>query len=133
MNKLLTASKPVLVTFSLLIGFIGGVIFAVYQAPNFNSQLTSAGQQDSAKPDWQQHIKHLEDGIAEEPNNTKILYLNNTRSSLYNNNELIIHLERSNMIILDTKFESNINIQCIICIDDASQTWIENSNFENRS
>lgn len=69
MNKLLTASKPILVTFSLLIGFIGGVIFAVYQAPNFNSQ----GQQGSQEPDWQQHIEHLEESIIDEPNNTKIL------------------------------------------------------------
>ena len=47
-NKLLKASKLTLVTVSLLIGFLGGVVFTVYKSPAITSILAGAGQQSSS-------------------------------------------------------------------------------------
>lgn len=68
-NKILSPSKLTLVTVSLLIGFIGGVIFTVYKAPSVTSQLAGPGQQVSNQPDWPQHISHLKESLEEDPNN----------------------------------------------------------------
>lgn len=68
-NKLLKASKLTLVTVSLLIGFIGGVVFTVYKSPTITSKLTGAGQQNSNKINWPQHISHLKESIKKDPNN----------------------------------------------------------------
>ena len=48
-----------LVTVSLLIGFLGGVVFTVYKSPSITSQLTGRGEQASNQIDWAEHISHL--------------------------------------------------------------------------
>ena len=71
-NKLLKASKLTLVTVSLLIGFLGGVVFTVYKSPALTSQLAGAGQQSSNQPNWSQHISHLKESIEKDPNNAEM-------------------------------------------------------------
>ncbi len=71
-NKLLNASKLTLVTFSLLIGFLGGVVFTVYKSPAITSKLTGAGQQSSNQINWPQHISHLKESIKKDPNNAEM-------------------------------------------------------------
>ncbi len=71
-NKLLTASKRTLIACSLLIGFLGGVVFTVYKSPAITSQLSGTRQKASNQPDWPQHISHLKEGIAKDPNNTEM-------------------------------------------------------------
>jgi len=70
-NKLLKVSKLTLVTVSLLVGFLGGVVFTVYKSPALTSQLAGAGQQSSNQMNWPQHISHLEESIKKDPNNAE--------------------------------------------------------------
>lgn len=71
-NKLLTASKRTLIVCSLFVGFLGGVVFTVYKSPAIISQLSGTIQDASNQPDWAQHISHLKEGIAKDPNNTEM-------------------------------------------------------------
>lgn len=71
LNKILTASKLVLVSIALLTGFIGGVVFTVYKAPSITSQLAGTAQASSNEPDWKQHIKHLEEAAGSDPENAE--------------------------------------------------------------
>jgi len=71
-NKILAPSKLILVTVSLLIGFLGGVIFTVYKSPSITSQLAGTGQQVSNQPNWTEHIKHLEESVKDDPNNAEV-------------------------------------------------------------
>lgn len=71
LNRIFTASKLVLVSISLLTGFIGGVVFTVYKSPSITSQLAGNGQASSNQPDWKQHIKHLKESAENDPENTE--------------------------------------------------------------
>lgn len=71
LNKILTASKLVLVSIALLTGFIGGVVFTVYKAPSITSQLPGSSQASSNQPDWKQHIKHLKESAEKDPENAE--------------------------------------------------------------
>lgn len=68
-NKLLKASKLTLVSISLLIGFLGGVVFTVYKSPSITSQLAGSGQQNSNQINWPKHINHLKESIEKDPDN----------------------------------------------------------------
>ncbi|WP_319548468.1 tetratricopeptide repeat protein [Desulfogranum marinum] len=61
-----------LVTVSLLIGFLGGVVFTVYKSPSITSQLTGRGEQASNQIDWAEHISHLKKSIDENPNDAEV-------------------------------------------------------------
>lgn len=69
---MITASQLTLVTISLLIGFLGGVVFTVYKSPSLASQLAGANQQGGDQPDWSQHISHLEESAENVPDNADI-------------------------------------------------------------
>lgn len=68
-TKITKASRLTLATVSLFIGFLGGVVFTVYQSPSITSQLAGASQPGSNQPDWSRHIRHLKESLDEEPNN----------------------------------------------------------------
>ncbi len=70
-NKLLTTSKIVLVSISLLAGFIGGVVFTVYKSPSITSQLAGVNQNSSNQPNWPEHISHLEESAKNDPDNAE--------------------------------------------------------------
>jgi tetratricopeptide (TPR) repeat protein len=67
-NKIVNASKLTLVTVSIFIGFLGGVVFTVYNSPSITSQLAGGGQQETNQPDWSQHISHLKESLDKDPN-----------------------------------------------------------------
>jgi tetratricopeptide (TPR) repeat protein len=71
-NKLLKASKLTLVSISLLIGFLGGVVFTVYKSPSITSQLAGAGGQSANQMNWPEHISHLKESIEKDPNNAEM-------------------------------------------------------------
>jgi tetratricopeptide (TPR) repeat protein len=70
-HKIAEASKLTLVTISLFIGFLGGVVFTVYQAPSITSKLPDSGQSQANKIDWPQHINHLKKSLDQDPNNAE--------------------------------------------------------------
>ncbi len=72
-NKVFSLSKFTLVTASLLIGFLCGVVFTVYQSPSITSQLAGTGQSAIEQIDWAQHITHLKESLDKDPNNVKTL------------------------------------------------------------
>ncbi|MGB3209958.1 MAG: tetratricopeptide repeat protein [Desulforhopalus sp.] len=68
-NKIAKASKLTLVIVSLFVGFLGGVVFTVYQSPSITSKLAGNSQSQANQIDWPQHISHLKENLDEDPNN----------------------------------------------------------------
>lgn len=64
-NKAKIKHSAVGIIISLLIGFVGGVVFSAYKTPDILSQIP--GNQETARTDEEvaRHIKHLEDKAAE--------------------------------------------------------------------
>ena len=74
MTNLLKESKFALAILSLLIGFVGGVVFTVYNAPTLTSQLATEDTQEAEpKIDWAEHISHLKESLEKDPKNTEMV------------------------------------------------------------
>jgi tetratricopeptide (TPR) repeat protein len=65
---LLQLSRLTIIIASLLAGFIGGVVFAVYKVPSITSQIAYVGQQDSDQAYVAQHLPHLVETVKADPN-----------------------------------------------------------------
>lgn len=63
-NQGFLTQNLVAIVLSLLIGFVGGVGFAVYQIPSVISQLPTSGQSTTSEEEVARHIKHLEEEVA---------------------------------------------------------------------
>lgn len=55
------------VVVSMLLGFLGGVVFTVYKSPSILSQVSSTQQQGPTQEETVRHLKHLEKNVAENP------------------------------------------------------------------
>ena len=70
-EKIINASKLTIVAVSLLVGFLGGVVFTVYNSSTIAGDLGRIGQQPTNILDMTQHISHLKETVAEDPNNVE--------------------------------------------------------------
>lgn len=70
-EKITNASRLTIVAVSLLFGFLSGVVFTVYNSSTIAEELGRVGQQGTSIPDMAQHISHLKENIAEDPNNVE--------------------------------------------------------------
>jgi cytochrome c-type biogenesis protein CcmH/NrfG len=66
-KKHLSLFRVAVIAISMLIGFLGGVVFTVYKSPSILSQVPNSQQQASNKEETLRHLKHLEKNIAENP------------------------------------------------------------------
>lgn len=70
-EKILNISKPVLIAVSIFTGFLGGVVFTVYNAPSLVSQLEGSGASGTNQADITRHLNHLKESVTQDPENVE--------------------------------------------------------------
>ncbi len=70
-QKILNFSKPILITVSIFTGFLGGVVFTVYNAPSLISQLEGSSTSNTTQADITRHLNHLLETVTQDENNAE--------------------------------------------------------------
>lgn len=70
-QKILNFSKPILITVSIFTGFLGGVVFTVYNAPSLISQLEGSSTSNTNQADITRHLNHLLETVTQDENNAE--------------------------------------------------------------